>query len=91
MLLIAARVGALQQQDIGVEQHLEVLAPIVVHGLHRGRIHGVLGARLRGEVPEELHLTQGGRHSDSTGGDLAGLVRVDAAAVLDVVDPGLDE
>ena len=91
MSLVAARVGSHEEKDARVDEHLEVGAPRVVHGLHRRRVDGVLRPRLGCKVFEELDLAQRRRHRYAACGNLAGLIRIDTAAVFDVVNAGLNE
>ena len=91
MLLVSTRIGSLQEEDACVQKHLEVFDTRVIHALHGGRVDGVLGPRLRGEVREKLDLAQGRGYGDAARCDLTGLVRVDAAAMLNVIDTRFNE
>ena len=76
----------MQEKDARVDEHLEVVERRASYmPQHRRCIDGVLRPRLRREVREELDLAQRRRHSDSARSDLAGLVRVNTAAMLNVV------
>ena len=91
MLLVSTSIGSLQEEDACVQKHLEVFDTHVIHALHGGRVDGVLGPRLRGEVREKLDLAQGRGYGDAARCDLTGLVRVDAAAMLNVIDTRFNE